>query len=119
MIENQGNKNVSSDFLRVLLATKEATLRDCNVADVAQIISIRNDGYHCCKSLSTLSEINALKLEDLEVSVNDVVLILYTNREFRVNLRKIKNSQPMINNSNSELHSNAYGIIIGKVYTGG
>lgn len=118
MLTNKGNKNATSDFMRVLLATKEASLRDCNVADVVKVVSISGDDYHC-KSLTTLNDIQALKLEDLEILQNDVVVVLYTTRDFRNNLRKIKRNQELVDNTNTELHSCAYGIIIGKLYSGG
>lgn len=111
-----GNNVVSSDFLRVLLALKKNTMKDSNVADVAVVSSILSDKITCTLLSNSKAFIYCEKLQDLNVQVNDVVLIVFTNTDFRQNLNRIKNNQQPIDNSNEVLHSLNYGIIVGLVY---
>lgn len=114
----QGN---SSDFLKVLLAVKDKAMRDTHVATIAKVIEL-GDMTHRCSIIPTLKDesekfVQAYYLEGLELDVDDIVLILFTDRNFTQNLRQLHYNQKLSPlEGQSELHSQSYGIIIGKVH---
>ena len=117
MINNEkvsGNKNVSSDFLRVLLALKSNVMKDLNVAELAIVNQIKNDTYYCSLINSSNITLNCIKLKNLQVQENDIVLVIFTNTDFRQNLKRIKSNQKTIDNvTNENLHNKSYAIIVG------
>lgn len=111
-----GNKVVSSDFLRVLLALKQNTMRDNNVAEVAQVTNVTSDTLTCTLLSNANTYVNCIKLQNLDIKKDDIVLIVFTNKDFRQNLNRIKNNQKPIDNQAETLHSLSYGIVVGLVY---
>ena len=118
MAENlsPGNNVVSGDFLRVLLALKQNVMKDTNVADVCQIKSMNTDVV-ICKSLCDDSSVQAVPLLDLNLHVNDIVCVLFTNYDFLSNLNKVKASRITQLTNDGPVHSKSGAIIIGKLYT--
>ena len=109
-----GNNVVSSDFLKVLLALKQSVMKDLNVSDIAIVTQIKDNYNIYCKSLNNSSStIVCTKLNNLELTVNDCVLILYTNEDFRSNLKRYKSNKEIQNMTNSDYHNKSYGVIIG------
>ena len=111
-----GNNVISSDFLRVLLALKQNTMRDNNVAEVAQVTKVASDTFICTLLANANTYVNCVKLQNLDIKKDDVVLIVFTNKDFRQNLSRIKNNQKPIDNQAETLHSLSYGIVVGLVY---
>lgn len=111
----KGNEVNSKDFLEILFALKNNIMKDLNVCEVAQIESISNDIYRC-KILSTDEVITAIPLQNLTISQNDVVVILFSNTDFRTNLKRIQNDNVAITNDTLNLHNKSFGIIIGILY---
>lgn len=113
----QGN---SSDFLKVLLKLYEKVMKELHVASVAKVIDNNGDIYGC-QLIPTFNNepekvVQAYCLENVEPSVDDWVLIVFTDRNFIKNLKQAKNNQNISAiESQSELHSQTYGIIIGKI----
>lgn len=111
----KGNEVNSKDFLEILFALKNNIMKDLNVCEVAQIESISNDIYKC-KILSTDEVITVIPLQNLEIAQNDVVVILFSNTDFRTNLKRIQNDNVAITNDTLNLHNKSFGIIIGILY---
>ena len=116
MDKTTGNKNNTSDFMRVLMALKGNVMRDTNVANVCQITAITDDDIIVVPLNASTLRIHCTKLQDLTLQVNDVVLVTFTKDDFRINLKRIKASQPTQDMKTVELHSSNYGIITGLVY---
>lgn len=112
------NKNVTSDFLRVLLALKDNIFNDLNVADVCTVESINEDSV-LCRTLSDQLLVSAITLKDLEIQTGDIVLVIFCNTDFRMKLQKIKAAQNYTSTSEEVLHSKSYGVIVGIVYRTG
>ena len=113
-----GNKNLTSDFLQVLLKLEKKTMKDLSVAEVCEVIST-NYNYYQCISVNNSNEVyNCYKLDGLEINKKDIVLVIYTNTDFRQNLERIKKGATKINTTTEEYHSKSYGIIIGKLIGG-
>lgn len=112
MIE-QGNKFVSADFLRVLKALKENILLEINVADVFQVVSVSEQNEYLCKSITDGATISAISLDINDIiQVGDFVLVVFTNTDFRVNLRRIKSGLTPLEYESIEKHSKAFGVIV-------
>lgn len=111
----KGNEVNSKDFLEILFALKNNIMKDLNVCEVAQIESISNDIYKC-KILSTDEVITAIPLQNLTISQNDVVVILFSNTDFRTNLKRIQNDNTAITDDTLNLHNKSFGIIMGILY---
>lgn len=111
----KGNEVNSKDFLEILFALKNNIMKDLNVCEVAQIESISNEIYKC-KILSTDEVITAIPLQNLQIAQNDVVVILFSNTDFRTNLKRIQNDNTAITDDTLNLHNKSFGIIIGILY---
>lgn len=109
-----GNQTIDGSFLNVLLALKENIMIDLNVADVGIITKIKDNYNIYCNLLTNSSAVVVCsKLKNLELSENDCVLILYTNEDFRANLKRLKNNQSIVNIDSNIYHNKTYGIIVG------
>lgn len=111
----KGNEVNSKDFLEILFALKNNIMKDLNVCEVAQIESI-SSGIYKCKILSTDEVITAIPLQNLQIVQNDVVVILFSNTDFRTNLKRIQNDNTAITDDTLNLHNKSFGIIIGILY---
>ena len=111
----KGNEVNSKDFLEILFALKNNIMKDLNVCEVAQIESISNEIYKC-KILSTDEVITAIPLQNLQIVQNDVVVILFSNTDFRTNLKRIQNDNAAITDDTLNLHNKSFGIIMGILY---
>lgn len=111
----KGNEVNSKDFLEILFALKNNIMKDLNVCEVAQIESISSEIYKC-KILSTDEVITAIPLQNLTISQNDVVVILFSNTDFRTNLKRIQNDNAAITDDTLNLHNKSFGIIMGILY---
>lgn len=111
----KGNEVNSKDFLEILFALKNNIMKDLNVCEVAQIESI-SSGIYKCKILSTDEVITAIPLQNLQIAQNDVVVILFSNTDFRTNLKRIQNDNAGITDNTLNLHNKSFGIIIGILY---
>ena len=111
----KGNEVNSKDFLEILFALKNNIMKDLNVCEVAQIESISSEIYKC-KILSTNEVITAIPLQNLQIAQNDVVVILFSNTDFRTNLKRIQNDNAGITDNTLNLHNKSFGIIMGILY---
>lgn len=108
-----GNKNATGDFRRVAQSIESKSQRNMHCVEVAQITSITGSEYQC-KTLSQQHYFVAMALEGLTLHVNDTVVVVFCDTDFRINLKKIK-SHMVISETENNLHSMSYGIIIGKI----
>lgn len=116
----EGLNGTSSDFLKVLFALKANIMRDLHVATLGKVIE-QTDITFLVKPFPLTTEedekvIKCYCLKDLTISVDDIAVVLYIDRDFIQALKQIKLGQePSRINKSSELHSEKYGIIIGIV----
>ena len=114
-----GNNNNTSDFLRVLLALKSNVMRDLSVAEVCKVTEIK-DGAVTCSVLATGHTIITRAFVGAELYLSDIVLVLFTDTDFRTNLEKAKQGKPLqldTGDGKAPRHDRAYGIIIGVLYS--
>lgn len=116
--QQQGNRNSTASFADVCEALKNNIMRNLSVAELVTITSV-NDAASLYKTslLSNPSQtIECTKLQELDVKVNDVMLAIFTNTDFRTNLSKVKNGQAISEMKNQTLHSKNYGVLVGLIY---
>lgn len=116
----QGYRGISkNDDLEVLLALKRNILRDLKVASLGIVKSIKDNiiKVNLFPTYTNESEItiDCYCLKNLEVNKDNVVLVLFLDRNFIQNLNQKNNNQQLtkVDSKNIELHSLKYGVIIG------
>lgn len=116
----QGYRGISkNDDLEVLLALKRNILRDLKVASLGIVKSIKDNiiKVNLFPTYTNESEItiDCYCLKNLEVNKDNVVLVLFLDRNFIQNLNQKNNNQQLtkIDSNNIELHSLKYGVVIG------
>lgn len=116
----QGNRGISkNDDLEVLLALKRNILRDLKVASLGIVKSIKDNiiKVNLFPTYTNESEItiDCYCLKNLEVNKDNVVLVLFLDRNFIQNLNQKNNNQQFtkVDSKNIELHSLKYGVVIG------
>jgi hypothetical protein len=116
----QGYRGISkNDDLEVLLALKRNILRDLKVASLGIVKSIKDNiiKVNLFPTYTNESEItiDCYCLKNLEVNKDNVVLVLFLDRNFIQNLNQKNNNQQLtkVDSKNIELHSLKYGVVIG------
>ena len=112
-MNNTGNKNVTSDFLRVLLTLKKNIFRDLNVAEVGVIGNIDGDDINVTL-FADGTNILCKKLSQITLKSGDVAVIIFAGHSFATNANRVKNNQlPVYSGDSETLHTRSTGIIIG------
>lgn len=120
MLDNKkytGNKTDTPDFLKVLLTLKKNIMRDLNVAEVCKVLEVNNNVYTVVSINNNNLRLKCTKLSSLNPKKDDLVLVVFTNTDYRLNLSKT--NKPFQNLQEETLHSLNYGIITGSVGEGG
>ena len=121
MAYDNRNKGVSveeNDLTALVLALKYNINRDLNVATLAKVVDVNKN---VCEPFPLIENeekknIYCLKIKNLELNVGDIVIILFCDRNFIQSYNQIINNQlPTKLKENTNLHSDKYGVIIGKL----
>lgn len=106
----------STSLNTVLLALKKNIMKDTHVCDVAKVKLINEKGDYTCESILDGSSIRCTAINNLDISVSDIVCILYADYPFNNNLRQLKSGSNINLTNNDYPHSKQSGIIIGIIY---
>lgn len=106
-----GNNTTQYDIISILLMVKSNIMKDTHVSDVA-IVKSTGDKL-LCELLVTGETIECYCLSNLTVHEDDVVLLIFTDNDFRQNLFRLRNNQALQYTEGKSLHSRSCGIIIG------
>ena len=115
-----GRNTEEADLIKVLLAVKASTMRDLHVASLGIIKDISNDEYSI-KTFPTIKgssdkNIVCLNCYSGTLSIGDIVLVLFTDRNTIQTLRQAKSRQKLTELTNDEeLHSEKFGVIIARI----
>lgn len=113
---DRGNVTENTSFLDVCFALKNNVFRTMNVADVCIVREIKGNDIKCEYITNNGVAIICTKLQGLTLAINDVVLVVFTNNDFRASLNAIKANQTDTNFDGTDLHSNEFGVIVGIIY---
>lgn len=113
---SRGNDTQNTSFLDVCLALKSNIFKTLNVADVYIVREINKDSYKCESICNENVSIQSLCLQNITPEVGDVVLVLFTNTDFRAKLNTYKVGQSSSSSISTLYHEKSYGIIIGIIY---
>lgn len=111
-----GNNTENSSFLDVCFALKNNVFRTLNVADVCVVREINEDILRCEYITDSNTNIECVMLQGLDIKVSDVVLVIFTNNDFRASLNAFKAGQPNTNSKTTLYHEKTYGIVVGLIY---
>jgi hypothetical protein len=110
------NSNQQYDLVEIFKISETRVLKNCNVASLAIVDSVDDRNVTCrpfpIREGESVTSIIAYKLNgDMELSKNDIVLVIYTDRDFRGN---INNTNNIYSTNDNELHKVDYGVIVMK-----
>lgn len=111
-----GNNTENSSFLDVCFALKNNVFRTLNVADVCVVREINEESLRCEYITDSNTSIECVMLQGLDIKVSDVVLVIFTNNDFRASLNAFKAGQPNTNSKTTLYHEKTYGIVVGLIY---
>lgn len=111
-----GNNTENSSFLDVCFALKNNVFRTLNVADVCVVREINEESLRCEYITDSNTSIECVKLQGLDIKVSDVVLVIFTNNDFRASLNAFKAGQSNTNSKTTSYHEKTYGIVVGLIY---
>lgn len=117
-MSQHGNETTNTSILDVLLALKHNVYRSLNTADLCVVREINGDTHRCEYLTDSDTHVAAVKLQGLDIKVNDVVLVTFTSNDFRTSLNAYKTNQANTNHDTpqEELHSILYGVITGLIF---
>ena len=117
-MKESGNTTHSANLLEVLLQLEKKTMQDTKVADICKVTEVQSNNIVVSPINQQSQKCFCIKLQDLEVKSNDIVLVIFTDSDFRTNLKKIKEGYTSqdIDLSKTDLHSSNYGVIVGLIY---
>lgn len=114
MNENYGNKAPANSLVEVLLKLKEVTFRDINCVNIGIIQSE--------KTLTLLNNpdmtLNYLKLQNLELQKDDLVVIAFCDEDINTNYNKFIRGVDLKEKTTDSInkHSKNNAIVIGILY---
>lgn len=117
MAEITGNESPSSSFLDVCLALKTNVMKSMNCAEIMQVTEVNVDYARCSALYNTNIVVEAYYPINFEIEKNDIVLVIFTDHDFRSNLIRIKQGQSLQTTESTEVHQKQYGIITTLIYT--
>ena len=115
MTQYTGNKVSKHTLVDALLKAKTSAMQNTHVAEVCKVVEIRSDSIKC-EVLNTGLILFCATLQGLTVQVEDIVLVIFTDTDFRVNLARVKQGQQVSALTSETLHSSNYGIVVGLIF---
>ena len=112
------NKVFSGDFLKVLLALKESIMKDIHCSELAIIKEVYTNNCNCSLLSNPEIKINAYKTKGTICRVGDIVLVAFSDNDFRSNLLKKDNDSQLQVIDSPIKHQLDYGIIISNLTIG-
>lgn len=113
---SHGNNTENTSFLDICEALKNNIFRTMSVADVCVVRELNSGIAKCAYITNSDTVIEAYTLFNADIQVNDVVLIVFTNNDFRTSLKAFKNNQANTNTITKKFHEKSYGVIVGLIY---
>ena len=111
-----GNKTTSSAFLDVLDASKANIQSSTYVGRICKVESVNNDSITCININNEQQRLKCIAFQNLVIQKGDIVLVMFTDEDYRQNIKRIKNNERQQNYETTILHSLNYGVIIGIIY---
>lgn len=116
MISEHGNYTDNTSFVDVLKTLKQNIFRTLYTAELAVVREIADEAYKCEMLTNRQVYISAIKFQDLDVQINDVVMIIFTGSDYRASLSAYKRGEADTSMSTSQFHQSKYGVIVGLIY---
>lgn len=107
------------DLVTIFKNAEIRTMRHTNVATLALVQNVDEDGYVFCipypiRDGESATTIKVWNMFNIEVAKNDSVLVVFTDRDYRLNVNNVSEKN-IVSTNDSALHKMEYGIIIGGI----
>lgn len=103
------------DLVSIFEAAEKRTLRHCNVATLALVQKTEKDNIYCLpfpiREGESPSTIKAWNIYNAKVEKNDIILVIFTDRDFRVNKDNVSENN-IVQTSDNNLHEIEFGVAI-------
>lgn len=103
------------DLVSIFEAAEKRTLRHCNVATLALVQKTEEDNIYCLpfpiREGESPSTIKAWNIYNAKVEKNDIILVIFTDRDFRVNKDNVSENN-IAQTSDNNLHEIEFGVAI-------
>lgn len=103
------------DLVSIFEAAEKRTLRHCNVATLALVQKTEEDNIYCLpfpiREGESPSTIKAWNIYNAKVEKNDIILVIFTDRDFRVNKDNVSENN-IVQTSDNNLHEIEFGVAI-------
>lgn len=117
-----GNDGGQDDLLAVFQQFKKHLMKEIRVASIAKVKQpVTEDGTVTVQTYPMLEDeseknVECKVVQGLDITTNDIVVVLYLDRNFIAALKKLKLKQvPSKLQENIKLHYDQYGIVIAKL----
>lgn len=107
-----GNKNNFNSFQRLIEALRDNILRTIHVSVIAKVDKILDNGLYQCTVLGNNNIIQCNSI-NLTISANDVVIVLFTDNDYRDIINKSLLGLEVDDSNTKVKHSIDYGVIVG------
>lgn len=109
-----GNKGTNNyQLIDVLLTLKDKIMKDLNVCEICRIVEKKSDKEYLVTPLNDSNQkLYAYNLFNLNIEKENIVLVIFTNTDNRINLSKVDNNISTQNTNSKDLHSLEFGIIL-------
>lgn len=117
MNTERGNYTENTSILDLLKAVKANIFKTMCTSEVCVIREDFGDDTYRCEYLTDSNTfVVALKFADLELSVGDVVLLVFTDRDYRASLNAYKSGQADTSVESTAYHQKQFGVIVGVIF---
>lgn len=117
MSEYTGNKDTNNfQLMDVLIQLKNNIMRDLNVCKICKVIEKKNDYVYMVSSINNENQrLYAFDFCESKININDIVIVIFTDEDNRINLNKILNEEKTQIAESINMHALEYGVIINKL----
>lgn len=104
--------------VEILKSTVQKAMRDIHVASFASVVSSTDTEVKCIpfpiREGSTPIQVTAINLTGKTFKKDDIVFIVFTDRDYRTNLKNATSDENTISStSDNVLHSQMFGVCLG------
>lgn len=118
--EITGNRVSDSAFMSLVQAIISNVHRNIHTADIVLVKEVDDTErrYKCTRFANLDMIIYCTNLQGLQVKKNDIMLCIFTDTDYRKDIKEIANRREPYQRESETLHSLSYGILVGLVYRG-
>lgn len=111
-----GNYTENTSIIDLLLTVKSNIFKTMHTSSVCIVKEAFDDGSFRCSFIDESNiYVDAICMMGVEAKVDDAVLVIFTDRDYRASLNAYKNNQQNTNSTTKSYHDLLFGIVVGIV----